>query len=144
MTGSNRASQPPDRSLGGQRWTAEEDDRLLELVVSGQEWRTIAAALNRTFSGVQNRFRFLKGSQERAAPIVPRNLTRAQDRGLEPDWSCGAFSVAGRRIAEALGEGVRRQAAKHQWRDLSRLSDEVFSVMGGSRAGGHALPAKCG
>ena len=102
MSAISRSQRGPNRSLGGQRWTSEEDERLLELVRFKREWRDIAIELKRTFASVQNRFRFLKKSRDSAAEISPLVLTRAHDPTLEPDLTCGALSVAGREIIEEL------------------------------------------
>ena len=102
MSGVSRSQRGPNRSLGGQRWTIDEDERLLELVKCQREWREIAIELKRTFASVQNRFRFLKKSRVFASEISPLVSTRAQDPTLEPDFTCGALSAAGRKIVEVL------------------------------------------
>jgi hypothetical protein len=95
-----------NRSFASNRWSPEEDNRLLELVQQQLEWTDIANAMNRTFAGVQHRFRFLKSTLPGASAIVAKNSTRAQDAKSAPDLSCGAISKAGRRVVEAVKSEV--------------------------------------
>ena len=120
----------PNRSDGGRRWTEMDDSRLLEMVKSQVVWTDIAAALNRTFSAVQNRFRFLKSLPENSAlEISPRVETRAQERELEPDLSCGAMSVAARQFVQQLWAEILRVPTRRH-RLPAKVSDEAYAVTG--------------
>jgi hypothetical protein len=102
MINSSKVPRTLNRSLASNRWSAAEDNRLLELVQQQLEWIEIANAMSRTFAAVQHRFRFLKGTQPGASAIVAKISTRAQDANSTPDLTCGAVSKAGRRIVEAV------------------------------------------
>jgi hypothetical protein len=120
VSNSEKLTPRPKRALGGQRWTVEEDDFLLDLVKREQEWIVIAAELERSYSSVQNRFRFLKQSQEPAAPIVPLVRTRAWRPDSAPDLSCGALSVASRQVVGVLWEEIRHPHEPPEARDQVR------------------------
>jgi Myb-like DNA-binding domain len=100
-----QSTNPPKRQnriLASNRWSLEEDTRLLELVQQKEDWGEIATVLKRTFSGVQNRFRFLKRTQAHAAAIVAKTSTKTQDPNSAPDLTCGSVSRSGRRVLEAV------------------------------------------
>jgi len=117
MSKSTKSPRLLNRSSGGKRWSPEEDDCLLELVLRKEDWLDIATAFNRTFSSVQNRFRFLKSSQARASTISPLTSTRAEDPNLAPDLTCGALSRAGRRVLEL----VRKEIGRFQLQERETL-----------------------
>lgn len=102
MTKSTNPPKTPNRHLASSRWSLEEDNRLLELVQQKEDWGHISIILKRTFSGVQNRFRFLKRTQARAVAIVAKNSTKTQDSNSAPNLTCGSVSRSGRRVLEAL------------------------------------------
>jgi hypothetical protein len=116
-----------NRSSGGNRWSPEEDVRLLELVQGQENWIDIASAFNRTFSSVQNRFRFLKNSQARAWTIASTS-TRAEDPNFAADLTCGAVSSAGRKTLELVRKEIRRP--KLQTGEKSEPLDETGLIIG--------------
>ena len=121
------APSAPDRSSGGKRWSVEEDERLLDLVRQEQDWRDIATAFGRSFSSVQDRFRFLKNSQACAASIVPRRSIRAKNP-TPPDLTCGAPSRAGRDLLSLVRNDIdRRQMIAGEPRPLI---DEIDLILG--------------
>lgn len=107
-----------------------DDSRLLEMVKSQVGWTDIAAALNRTFSAVQNRFRFLKALPKNSVlEISPRVATRAQESELEPDLSCGAMSVAARQFVQQLWAEILREPTRRS-RLPSKVSEEAYAITG--------------
>jgi hypothetical protein len=125
-----KPADPQFRSIssGNKRWLPKEDDRLLDMVREKEDWVKIAKTFNRTFASVQNRFRYLKNSQIRAATIRPRLLTRAQDASLEPDLTCGALSSPGRRVLE-LVKGLSVPPASRARSPLTRTDFVIAAVI---------------
>jgi hypothetical protein len=128
MVSSSKSPLPLNRSSGGNRWSHEDDDRLLDLVRKKEDWSDIATALKRSFSSVQNRFRFLKSSQAHASTIVALISTRAEDPSLAPDLSCGALSRAARETLKLVRNDISR--FQRQSREVSRPIDETDLIVG--------------
>jgi hypothetical protein len=99
------------RSSGGKPWSTKEENLLLKLVREGKEWSDIAAALNRTYSGVQMRFQTLRHSDLRALDVVPKKITRAERPELVADFTCGSVSKPGRRVINLVKGAIGLEAS---------------------------------
>jgi hypothetical protein len=128
MIKSSNFMSTPNRTLAGKRWSAEEDKNLLERVQRHEDWIDISKALNRTFVGVQNRFRFLRNTNAHASTIVAKISTRAQNPDTAPDLTCGALGKAGRRVLEAVKNDISQFYGRPQ--ETPAPLDETDLMMG--------------
>jgi hypothetical protein len=118
---------PRDRSRGGKRWSDSDDARLLELASQGKPTDELASTMQRSYSSIQNRLRYLINRAGRANCLHHQS---EPERFPAVDLSCGALSDASHEVLSTLWSGIKGHPSIIRRREPSLLKPEVECFLG--------------